>query len=327
MGLTVLSWGKDARVVLDGVSRDAADDIASRWDAGIESECPTDVIDRYRLVVPDGSINSARRRATAFPPVVKIRFRNGVIDVNVGPHCVVLDTVTGSDRIEVSPAARLDDAERELLVGVSIAHLLARQGLAVLHACAFQCGGVGVLGLGEGLSGKTTVSLAAVHSGGAVVSDDLVLAGLNPEGSVELRSLRPYWFLRGETRNIVPKELSSKMWETEENGQPRWLIPSRGHQIDFVDRLTPRVLWQLSVDRRLKASRVTRADQASSFATLITASSPIFLSRYCPGERKSLLPVLRALSERCRPYRIRLGRNLHDDPEGETARLLDSTMG
>ncbi len=301
-------------------------DFASRWGAAVETGGAFNRSDHFRLVVSGGAFDSVVRRTQSSPPKVRTRFHGDSIEVAVGPHRVFLDSATGPDRIEISPARRLDDAERELLVGAALGHLLAKQGMAVLHACAFESGGGRVLGLGESFAGKTTISMAAVRAGGAVVSDDLVLAGLDPTGRVELRPLRTYWFLRGNTKKIVPQSLNSKMWETDENGETRWVLPCGEHQTGTIDRLTPKVLWLLSVDRRLKESRVAEVAQAMSFAAMIRASSPVFLSRHCPRERDALMPVLRALSEGCRAFRVRLGRRLLDDPEGEMRRLLEASF-
>lgn len=311
--------------MINGLPEGDAVELASKWGATVVTSGASTQSDRCRLVVFGAKGDSLARRTWIFPPRVRTRFQNGSVEVGVGPHRVFLDSVSGPDRIVISPARRLDDAERELLVGAALGHLLARQGMAVLHACAFECLGSRVLGLGESFAGKTTISMAAVRTGGAVVSDDLILAGLDPNGRVELRPLRAYWFLRGNTKQIVPKRLNRRMWKTDEDGEPRWVLRCAEGQTGNTDLLTPNVLWLVSIDRRLRESRVVEVSQAMSFAAMIRASSPLFLSRHFPMERDELMPVFRTMSEGCRTFRVRLGRRLLDDPVGEMERLVEAS--
>ena len=322
---SILTWGESARVVLDGLPEGDAVELASRWGAAVVTGGASTRSDCCRLVVSGANIDSVEQRTRSSPPRVRTRFHAGSVEVGVGPHRVVLDSVSGPDCIVISPARRLDDAERELLVGAALGHLLARQGMAVLHACAFECLGDRVLGLGESFGGKTTISMAAVRTGGATVSDDLILAGLDPNGRVELRPLRTYWFLRGNTKQIIPKRLNRRMWKTDEGGKPSWVLRCAEGQTGNIDLLTPNVLWLLSIDRRLRESRVVEVPQAMSFAAMIRASSPLFLSRHFPMERDELMPVFRTMSEGCRTFRVRLGRRLLDDPEGEMTRLVEAS--
>jgi hypothetical protein len=242
--------------------------------------------------------------------------------MRVGPHGVVLGSGSDPDLVRISDRRLPSVLEREVLIDVAINHLLARQGLAVLHACAFEVGGNGILGLGDSFAGKTTVAMAAVRGGGRVVSDDQLLAGPSTTGGVVLRPVRAHGWLRGATRDIVPQQLREKMWETEEDGEPRWILSRKDGGEGFKEVLTPNILWVLSVDRRLKSSRISGVNQGEAFAALIRASSPIFFSRHCPEERDALIPVLRALSEGCKAFRVKLGRRLLEEPEAEMARLI-----
>jgi hypothetical protein len=316
---TTLCWGDDARIAVEGVTGETTAEIAARWGATVETggRSPGD---EPRLVVSGEGFDDPPPRTARAAPRVATRFSDSAVELTIGRHRAVLDPAGGTDLVEVSPTRRLDAAERELLIGAALGHLLARRGLAVLHACAFDCGGVGVIGLGESFGGKSTVAVASVRAGGTVVSDDLILAGLGAGGGVELRPLRTYWFLRGSTGRIVPTRINGDMWETVENGEPRWVIPRGGAEI--IDRLKPELLWLLSVDRRLGESRIAEIDQAVAFAALVRASSPIFLSRHFPRERAALLPVLRALTEGCRGWRVRLGTRLLDEPAVEIERLI-----
>ncbi len=144
-------------------------------------------------------------------------------------------------------------------------------------------------------------------------------------GLYSLLPVRSYGWLRGRTREIVPSELQDKMVETDENGQPRWVLNREDGGDRFAERSTPDVIWVQSVDRRLKESRIEPVDHGQVFAALIRASSPVYLSRHCPEIRDKLIPVFRALCEQCRGYRVRLGRRLLEDPEGEMERLVEAS--
>jgi hypothetical protein len=184
-----------------------------------------------------------------------------------------------------------------------------------------------VLGLGESFSGKTTVAVAAMRAGGRVVSDDAVLAVPGGGRSVALLPVRSYGWLRGRTREIVPSDLREKMVAGDEEGMPRWVLSREDGGEGFVDRSTPDVVWVLSVDRRLRQSRVEPIDHGRVFAALIRASSPLFLSRHCPETRDRLIPAFRELCAQCRGFRVRLGRLLLEDPVGEMTRLAEASLG
>ena len=245
-------------------------------------------------------------------------------EVSVGPHRVVLSNDEEPDRIRFSKRRMPSRLELELLVDFGVNHLLARQGLPVLHSCSFELGGVAVLGLGESFSGKTTVAVAAMRAGGRVVSDDAVL--VVPEGErFAVLPVRSFGWLRGRTREIVPSELRHRMIENEENGRPRWVLEREAGGEAFVERAAPSVIWVQSIDRRLKASRIEPIDQGQVFAALVRGSSPLFLSRHCPEIRDQLIPMFRSLCAQCRGYRVWLGRRLMDDPAGEIGRLVEAS--
>jgi hypothetical protein len=320
--VVILSWGDGARLVIDGLPHNLAAFIAERWGAGADlgpvERDPTDL----RLVIP-GEAWDAR---SPEPRRIRISVRSGSgdepVEIRIGPHAVCLGSGGDPDTLRISSHRPPSAIERELLVDVAINHLLARQGRPVLHACAFELGGTGIVGLGESFAGKTTVAMAAMRAGGRVISDDLVLASPASTGRIALFPLRTFGWLRGKTRDIVPHELREKMRETEEGGEPRWVLSREHGGRGFIGRSEVQVMWVLSVDRRLKESRIAEIDQGKTFAALIRASSPVFLSRHCPEERDALIQVLRALSETCRSFRVRLGRRLLDDPEAEMARLI-----
>ena len=319
----VIRWGSAACLGLDGLTSHDARRVADRW-------CGTVGPDQgfvLRLVVP--SLGEADWNSS--PARIRIRACGGSVDhpveIRVGSHAVVMGGGTDPDLLRFSVHRTPSLIEHELLIDLGINHLLARQGLPVVHACAFELEEMSILGLGESFSGKTTVAVAAMRAGGRVVSDDVVLAVPAGNGVYTLLPVRSYGWLRGRTREIVPSELHDKMVEGDENGQPRWVLSREDGGRRFVERSTPDVIWVQSVDRRLKESRIEPINQGHVFAALIRGSSPVYLSRHCPEIRDKLIPVFRALCEQCRGYRVRLGRRLLEDPEGEMARLVERSGG
>ena len=107
--------------------------------------------------------------------------------------------------------------------------------------------------------------------------------------------------------------------------ETRWILPREECPEAFVDTLKPEVLWLLSIDRRLKKSRIEEVPQARSLAELMRGTSSVFLSSRYPVERSRLMPVLAGLASSCRAHRVRLGRDLLDDPGRAMERLLDAS--
>lgn len=317
--MNCIRWGSAARVSVEGLSAEEVRGVAGRWCGYVESDRGAD----HRLRVPP--LHEVVQSSN--PRRVRIGVRGGAGDrplaLTVGPHTVELGSGDEPNVVRHSARRSPSAIEHELLIDVGINHLLARQGLPVIHGCAFELGGASILGLGESFSGKTTVSVAALRAGGRVASDDVVLAVPEGNGLFSLFPVRSYGWLRGRTREIVPYELQHKMFENEEDGSPRWVLNRDDCGESFVEEVVPGVVWVQSVDRRLKASRVEPVDQGQVFAALIRASSPLYLSRHCPEIRDKLIPVFRSLCAQCRGYRVRLGRRLLEDPEGEMARLLE----
>jgi hypothetical protein len=321
--MAVICWGSSAAIQLSGIATDSAVALADRWCAELGSPGAAGSVGALKLEIPDG----APLDSTEDPRKIRISLRDGddisAVRLRVGPHTLHASEGRAADRISFSNRRSPSPFEVELLIDLGIIHLLARQGLPVLHGCAFELGGRSVFGLGGSFAGKTTVSVAAMRAGGRVVSDDAVLAIPSADNPYSLVPVRSYGWLRGKTREIVPDELREKMVENEEDGQPRWVLNREDGGEGFVDRVVPEVIWIQSIDRRLKESRVEPVDQGQVFAALIRASSPLYLSRHCPEIRDRLIPVFRGLCAQCRGFRVRLSPRLLEAPEEEIKRLLD----
>ena len=318
-----ISWGQSARVCVDGPRPEVIQRVAGRWCGSVDTTGIDADEQPFRLVVPELDRAIADAQTGRIRLGVRVGTGHGVLELRVGPHSVVIGGDDESDIVRFSDRRVPTRLEYELVIDMGVNHLLARQGLPVLHSCSFELGGASILGLGESFSGKTTVSVAAMRAGGRVASDDVVLVVGDEGGSYSLLPVRSYGWLRGKTREIVPDELLEKMRENREDGQPRWVLQREDAGESFVDRLVPDVVWVQSVDRRLKESRIEPISQGQVFAALIRASSPLYLSRHCPEIRDKLIPVFRSLCEQCRGYRVRLAPRLLEEPEREMKRLVD----
>ena len=148
-----IHWGSAARVLVDGLPAEEVRNIAGRWCGSVDSDCG----DALRLWVPSG--HEVVRGSN--PRRIRIGARGGLggrpFSLVVGPHMVEGGSGDEPDVVRFSTRRSPSPIEHELLIEVGINHLLARQGLPVIHSCAFELGGASVLGLGESLSGKTTV--------------------------------------------------------------------------------------------------------------------------------------------------------------------------
>jgi len=321
--VALIRWGRSLVVGVEGLSVAALEAAAGRWcgTVGWEDGGSGAVL---RLVVPPLGGDPAARPPARVRLGARVDGQDGRLELRVGPHAVLAGTGAEPDVVRFGARRPLSQVEYDLVVDLGINHLLARQGSPVLHAGAFELGGLSVLALGESFAGKTTVAVAAMAAGGRVVSDDAVLAV--PEGQrLVLLPVRSYGWLRGRTREIVPDELRRRMVEGAENGHPRWVLSREHAGGAFVERSMPDTIWVQSIDRRLRESRIEAIDQGRVFAALVRASSPIYLSRHCPEIRDRLIPVFRSLCSQCRGYRVRLGRRLLEDTEWEIRRLVEAS--
>ncbi len=142
---------------------------------------------------------------------------------------------------------------------------LGQRGVICLHAVAFHVGPHTVLGVGGSGAGKSTITAAAMRSGGRIASDDSVLAG-PCDGRVQLGPFRAYFSFRDATLAVLPDWLRKKT--------------TKGVDAHYLDRLScpgnlaaelvPDQLWQLGIDRRLRASRIQPLSQQEALVALVS---------------------------------------------------------
>lgn len=242
-----------------------------------------------------------------------------------GPWRAVLSPGHGFDTVGpiIDGAAVSEDFHRA--IDLCIAHALAVRGAVAVHGAAFEFGDRGVLVVGSGGSGKSTVTAGALCCGARVVSDDLLLVARRPSGKIGVGALRRELLFRTPGVSIVPQRLAEKLVPIDDQGEARWRLNPDAEPSSFAESMTPESLWLVSVDRRLRQSSVAAVDQAEALAWLVRGLSGLFLSSGFDRERGPILDLLAGLVAPCPAAKVRLGRDLLADTEGTMDRILAAT--
>lgn len=237
----------------------------------------------------------------------------------------------GGGETVFAPRRLLTARERRVqsALDFAIEHHVALQGGCTLHACAFLIGETGVIGVGRSHAGKSSLTAAALRSGGKAVADDSIIACLGADAEPRAVPFSRDIRLREPSERLLADQYRSRLRGATFGGETRWSLTREAAPACFLPVMTPSSVWGLSIDRRLSASRVRPLSQAETLATLVVGSNALFLSPRYPHERAELMAVLTALANGCHGFRVRLGRDLLDDPERSIERLLrlTSTLG
>ncbi len=116
-----------------------------------------------------------------------------------------------------------DEDVRLFLLGTGMGALLFQRGLVALHGSAIQTGQGAVLFLGKSGSGKSTLLAAFVQRGYAMISDDLVGIGRDPQGGVQSMPALPrvrLWADAASMLGIQPGEMTAVRQDVE-----KYLLP------------------------------------------------------------------------------------------------------
>ena len=117
----------------------------------------------------------------------------------------------GSEHLEISFARLFHPA---------VTHILAGHDRFVLHAAAFADRGIAFLALGATGSGKSTLSLSALHAGWQLLADDLVVLRQGAH-SVEVAGIARRTALPGDVRSHVLGECRPLL----DDDRGRWELP------------------------------------------------------------------------------------------------------
>ena len=217
------------------------------------------------------------------------------------------------------PAAAIGE-----LLSAALTHALAAQGMAMVHAAAFRAGDDGVLALGAGFSGKSTLTAAALRLGARAVSDDLVAVGRDGAGEPVVRTLCRDVHVRGASADVLPPALRRRLVKEPGLRPVRWRLPRTAAPGVFARSVAPTVVVHLRLDRRLGGFRVRPLSHAGVLAALIGAASPLCQRGGTSGSgTRSCLCSWRSRSARG-ASRPRSGAPSSRDPDATAAALFEA---
>ncbi len=261
-------------------------------------------------------------RGLAVPPTRWQKSPNDVI-VGGGHRLEFLEDrchlTTGDDRGEHSAAAL------GALLNHCVFRMLAAKGVAILHGAAFQCNNSNVIVLGQSGAGKSTMAAAALAAGAQVVSDDSLLAAQSSADAITLASNRHWMSFETPTLPLLPKYISSQLDCHGTTGYEYWTLPFDRAPQAIISEISPRIAWFVSVDRRLKTSRIESISQDQALSRLVQATPSVFLSPRLMAERAGVWSVLVGLVNSCSMFRVRLGGDILLKPRETLEHLLASS--
>ncbi len=150
---------------------DAVPDVAVRW-GDVRLDRPTRTVARRLHVSVDGPPTLLWRGAAGLPVDLLATWLDGRLELTAA--------LTADRREQVLRRLRPQRLPQQLLylLGIYPSAWVARRrdGAALIHASAVQVDGHGILVVGPGGVGKSSLAAAALGLGGRLVSDNLVLA-------------------------------------------------------------------------------------------------------------------------------------------------------
>ncbi len=272
-----------------------------------------------------------RAGARARRPRLERAFFHGVVegfldggDVLVWDGASLVRVRAGGGEIEVQVApASLRERHVFTHVLMLLALVLAMRWRSVfhVHAAALVTGsGQGVLVAGGSGAGKSTLTLALLEAGCGYLGDDAVLARLR-EGEPEILALPRVFHVAPRTAAAFPR-IGPLLGEILPSGEKRCLDPRRawpGREAECAG--SPEILLLPAVEDRPR-SEAEPVGAAEGLGALIESSTHIVVDGL-PGAAEHL-EVLRAIADGARAYRVRLGRDLLDQPAATAARLVSA---
>lgn len=222
------------------------------------------------------------------------------------------------------PADRMLPQSLHLL----LAQQWARGGILVVHAAAVNTPRGGILILGSRGTGKSTLSVSALAAGLGTVSDDWMLLGRDPAGTIAVERLRGFLMLR---RSWAAESLSQQCPDlrlVRVAQRPKQVMELREDGARFPPTARIRSVWLLQRPRGARAehSRFSPANPAYCLRRLVEASMPLLFSAEFPHEHRALLATAQQLI-RTAPCRIlEPGTDIVAEPAAAWRRLAPWAM-
>ncbi|MGY6629501.1 MAG: hypothetical protein ACXIUL_00700 [Wenzhouxiangella sp.] len=199
----------------------------------------------------------------------------------------------------------------------------ARAGVLCLHAGAIRIQDKGVLVVAKRGAGKSILSLSALANQGRVLSDDLVLLGLDEQQAPKAEQLRRFMmFRKGWASQTLLERL--QLSTRDLGSRPKTVLTLDQHLPDCLDHAAIDEVWLL---KRPRASRPQHSQKqpepaASALAALIENSMPLLFTPAFSQERQALMSTLQTLLARCPVYTVTGGTDLVETPKQAWKRLI-----
>jgi hypothetical protein len=207
-------------------------------------------------------------------------------------------------------------------LGFAFAQQWARHGLACVHGALLRVRDTGVLVVGQRAAGKSVLAASALAAGGAIISDDFLLAGLVAGQPVGER-IRNFLSLRRSWAAHALLDGHAEPWSQNRSGNRAYLQITAG-DARFPDHASIDRVWVIARPRhgRGETSTLAPIGQAECYAAVVAAIQPLLLGPALPFERDRLLPLMTRLVTGLPTARIETGQDIVLDPAGAWQRLL-----
>lgn len=208
-------------------------------------------------------------------------------------------------------------------LNLALAQQWARLGLMALHAAAIKVADRQVLVLGPKASGKSTLCFAALVAGGEILSDDLLLLGLDGAGQPVGERLRQFMMVRDCWASEQLQQRGCGLEFQRSGARPKQVLPMDLRQQAFVPTLAINEIWVMARPRggRTAISEKHPVRDEELLVQLIKAAMPLLFSTRFPLEHAALMTTAQGLIKACPAYRVHTGTDLVEQPAITLERL------
>ncbi|WP_200237494.1 hypothetical protein [Thiohalocapsa halophila] len=207
------------------------------------------------------------------------------------------------------------------VIDAAACYLLEQQGGFFLHGACFALGSASVIAVADSGAGKSSLSAAAVASGGRLISDDslLVAPGVADERVLVYPNRADASFLP-DTASLLPHSLQRLLQDGATTPTGKLVLSRLAAPGHFQACSAPTHLLLLDAQDRNEQTRVTPASQAQALSALIGASSRLAFSRLAPDS--AALRTAKMLATALPAFRVRVSNGLIESPVRTLQTLL-----
>ncbi len=226
-------------------------------------------------------------------------------------------------RVEVGDDSQAPEYLLPQSLNLALAQQWARLGLMALHAAALRVGNRHVLVLGPKASGKSTLCLATLATGGQVLSDDWLLLGQDSHARVVCERLRRFLMVRDCWASDQLQVLRPDLAFRRSGARPKQVLPVETEGAHFLPSLAIDEIWVMERTRGARGaySRKSPENATHVLAHLIKAAMPLLFSARFALEHRAQMRTAQALLQACPAYRVQTGTDLVEQPVATLERL------